>query len=183
MRLGEWFNCDYGSADCESYMFFDISRSVSHPDYSFFHNNIALLRLDREIIFTDNLRPICLPSIVPELSDETPLTISGWAKNNTKFVKRAKTVLLWEICMEDDENTICEGNDRKTEIGELSDKPTDPCEGDSGSPMMYEFEPGRMVIEGIVSHRRGVCFGEFYPSYFTSVRRFLTWMKSEIRKN
>lgn len=183
MRLGKWFNCDDGSPNCESYTYFDISKNVTHPDYSSFHNNIALLRLNREIIFTDNLRPICLPFNTPELSDETSLTISDWAKNNTKFVKRAKTVLLWELCMEDDENTICEGNYRKTEIGEVSDKPTALCEEDSGSPLMYEFEPGRMVLEGIVSHRRGDCFGEFYPSYFTSVRRFLHWIESETRKN
>lgn len=43
---------------------------------------------------------------------------------------------------------------------------------------MQEFYKGKTMIEGIVSFRRGSnCFSQFFPTHFTRVRHYLTWIE------
>lgn len=49
------------------------------------HNDIALIRLDRNVNFTDALQPVCLPSMdsTAELRNGNILTVAGWGHNGT----------------------------------------------------------------------------------------------------
>lgn len=174
--------CDYGAPDCEHYLEFGISEIIVHAAYSSsnFKNDIALLRLNQSIIFTDKLRPICLPSNSAELAAGTTLTVSGWGKTldiPQKIAKRTKTVKLWnrEMCygIDNDQSIICAGN----EDGK------GPCDGDGGSPLMREMETGEMVLEGLLSHGLPNCFRKFVPSGFTRVSSFLSWIAINTREN
>ena len=46
-------------------MFHEFYRIIFHPDYSMPKraNNVALLKLQTKVVFSDKVRPICLPSI------------------------------------------------------------------------------------------------------------------------
>lgn len=172
--------CDYGSSDCQHYQHFNISKIIVHENY-YYHlfNDIALLRLDRSIIFTEKLRPICLPFNSPQLAANTSLTVSGWGilPSNNRPKKHAKSVVLWDQkkCAHNQENkyvnTLCTGN----KVGE------GPCRGDNGAPLMFESETGQMMLEGIVS-LGSLCFIEDYPTYYTRVRSFQKWIEQKMRE-
>lgn len=173
--------CDYGAPDCEHYQQFSISEIKVHEAYSRsnFKNDIALLRLNQSIIFTDKLRPICLPVNSAELPAGTTLTLSGWGTTldlPQNIAKRTKTVQLWnrEMCEEidKDQTIICAGNENGK----------GPCDGDGGSPLMREIQTGQMVLEGMLSHGTQ-CFNKLVPSGFTRVSSFLSWIASNTREN
>lgn len=135
-------------------------------------NNIALLRLNRSIVFTEKLKPICLTFYTAGLPENPSFNISGWGKlsggNDDKRVRSTKTIqiLNQDLCIEQADKTICAGN---TTEGGL-------CHGNSGSPLMYEFEADRMALEGILSYRFGDCSSKDTPHYFTNVRSFQYWI-------
>lgn len=167
--------CDYGSSDCQHYQHFNISKIIVHENFYNQDNDIALLRLDRSIIFTEKLRPICLPFNSPQLAANTSLTVSGWGKSPSNNIpkKRAKSVVLWDQkkCEHSQENTLCTGN----RVGE------GPCTGDSGAPLMFESETGQMMLEGIVSFGYR-CFIENSLTYYTRVRSFQNWIEQKMRE-
>lgn len=53
---------------------------ILHPDYvdSGFINDIALLRLEKPVTFSDYVRPICLPTSEPKSG--TTCTVTGWGQ-------------------------------------------------------------------------------------------------------
>lgn len=171
--------CDYGTFNCSSYQHFKVVDIIVHENYTkdsnhILHNDIALLRLDRAIMFDDKLTPICLPSNMPELQVGTTLTVSGWGKSmkmNRVIAKRAVTLYLWSqtLCEYDDESIMCAGSNGRGS-----------CDGDSGGPLMYRFNASQMVLEGIVSQGRSNCGSKFFPVAFTNVRKFLQWIDDEI---
>lgn len=178
--------CDYGAIGCQQYQEFGISKIIVHDNYQEgkFHSDIALLRLSRSIIFTDKLRPICLPFNMPEVAKSTLLTLSGWGLSfeiGSTNRKRAVMIPLnsTETCKKEDEsfdeNQICGGV-----IGENGGIGKGSCDGDSGCPLMDLISMKRMVLEGIVSHGLGLCSNQFAPSYFTRVRSFLTWIELQM---
>jgi hypothetical protein len=62
VRLGEYnIERDNDGADPEDY---GIQRIIIHPNYykTLKYNDIALLRLDRDVRFNQYIRPACLPS-------------------------------------------------------------------------------------------------------------------------
>ena len=61
---------------------FFVKKIVLHPNYNKenkFDNDIALVQLDREIIYSNTVMPICLPdnADVKEVLNKT-LTVAGW---------------------------------------------------------------------------------------------------------
>lgn len=190
MRLGNFSRdhpiCDYGAdINCQHYQHFDIAEKIIHENYTSFrndierytsyHNNIALLRLNQSVVFTDQLRRICLPFNLPELHVNTPLTLSGWGMGylgfNKEYGKRAISIPLWDSakCMADQEQ-ICAGYHGNNW-----------CDNDPGSPLMFQFQNGRMILEGILSHSIGTCMNKSSPTYFTNVRSYQQWIISNMR--
>lgn len=49
------------------------------------HNDIALIRLNRKVIFSDSIQPACLPDVEEEvqLLEGMKLTAAGWGHNGT----------------------------------------------------------------------------------------------------
>lgn len=56
--------CDYGDKSCTHYQRFGIEKIIPHSAYNNVTkaNDIALIRLDREIQFGTKTKPICLQS-------------------------------------------------------------------------------------------------------------------------
>lgn len=75
VRLGELnYETDADDARPED---FNITQIFVHPNYtrSTIYNNIALLRLDRDVKFSDYIRPICL-NTADEITKVHALTIA-----------------------------------------------------------------------------------------------------------
>ena len=68
--LGEHdIDSDEDGANPES---FNIDNVTSHEKYNSrnFNNDIALIKLDRDVEYSDGIRPACLPSISDNLTDD-----------------------------------------------------------------------------------------------------------------
>lgn len=145
MRLGDFRRrpyCDYGTLNCQSYQQFGISKIIRHEKFgkdkhNALYNDIALIRLDRNITFEGALQPICLPFNRPELDVNTPLIVSGWGEMMTEHdSKQAVEIRLYgkKRCENKHHSIMCAGNGRRSS-----------CQGDSGGPLMHQFERKRMT--------------------------------------
>lgn len=59
-----------------------ISRIIIHPGYLDFGfvNDISLLQMDSPVVFSDYVRPVCLPHSDQELKNEQLCTVIGWGQ-------------------------------------------------------------------------------------------------------
>lgn len=187
MRLGAFDEkgniCDYGTQNCTHYQEFGIEQIILHKysyNLTYSVNDIALIRLDRPIEFTKNLKPICLPfggNVAKEPEVGSSLTISGWGYTMEKIevvAKRAAFITLQdsEKCKEQfdvDETHLCAVEDGRT-----------TCKGDSGGPLMNQFARRRMFLEGIVSYGISNCTDTRFPSVFTRVRSYGQWLDDKM---
>lgn len=178
--------CDYGTENCTIYQQFGVNEIIVHSDYIWLtystQNDIALIRLDRSIRFTEKMKPICLPfgsNHIREPNMETPLTVSGWGRTmeaNEVVAKREATIYIVQTTMchiyykSVDDTQIC-----AIATGQNS------CNGDSGGPLMQHFQRRRMVLEGIVSFGIGNCTLPDWPGVYTRVRSFGNWLDQKMR--
>lgn len=121
--------CDFGTANCTHYQEFGIDLIRVRIRIA-----IALIRVDRPIQFGPMMKPICLPfgrNNIPEPPIGTVLAVLGQRRRPT-FVKCVRNFTI------------------NTELEEKLFKTTNPCYPVQGGPMMHQFAPQRMVLEGIV---------------------------------
>ncbi|XP_077488026.1 uncharacterized protein LOC144098930 [Amblyomma americanum] len=165
-----------------------ISHVVIHPEYvdKGFANDIAMLKLDKPVDFSDYIRPICLPSdgetvrprhtsfcvavgwgkllevgrLFPDTLQEVPLPVL-----TTEECRRRTLFLpLYNIT----ENMFCAGYERGGR---------DACLGDSGGPLMCQKVDGRWSLVGVTSNGDG-CGRPGRPGVYTKVMRYLPWIHS-----
>jgi len=166
-----------------------IRQVFIRPDFEkkTFNNDIALIKLDREVTFSNSIRPVCLPNTDRSYNNQFT-TVVGWGKlsegglpanvlqevsvpiitqrkcrHNTKY--RVKEIT---------ENMICAGYDQGV---------IDACQGDSGGPMVWRASPGEPFTQiGIVSWGQG-CARQGYPGVYTRIGRYIEWIMQVIRDN
>lgn len=182
-------SCDYGTSSCRSYLHFGIAHIKMHEQYRLgkgrvIDNDIALICVNERIPFNNKLKPICLPNNnVTEPVNGDVLIVSGWGKTMApaeSVAKRAVAVPLVTDpleCPYKSPSRMCAGvltnniNSAKTS-----------CGGDSGGPLMKQWQREKMVIIGIVSFVPGIaCVNEFYGTHYTRVRYFLHWIEANLQ--
>ncbi|XP_065305444.1 uncharacterized protein [Dermacentor albipictus] len=170
-----------------------ISHVIIHPQYvdKGFANDIALLKLDKPVDFSDYIRPICLPSdgeterprhtsfcvavgwgkllevgrLFPDTLQEVPLPVL-----TTEECRRRTLFLpLYNIT----ENMFCAGYERGGR---------DACLGDSGGPLMCQKVDGRWSLVGVTSNGDG-CGRPGRPGVYTKVMRYLPWIHNTMESN
>ena len=204
VRLGEWnTNTD---PDCQvlrngvkacadPHLDVGIEKIHVHPNYQpntnnegpFQYNDIALIRLDRNIHFTDFIQPICLPVRSYQRSkmfDGVALQVAGWGFTETGFkspVKKKVTVAGFEFesCRKIylskrrllKPPQMCAGG----EPGE------DACTDDSGGPLITKQNIDLRdvyVLIGIVSFGSKYCGTAGLPGVYTGVGGYMEWIES-----
>ncbi|XP_055325062.1 trypsin-1-like [Sitodiplosis mosellana] len=161
-----------------------VMRIIRHAGYSptNFNNDIALLRLDREVKFTNVLKPVCMPSRGKSFSHLDGIA-TGWGATKEQG---DISVNLQEVTVPILSNSEC----RKTGYGAsritdnmlcagLKDGQKDSCQGDSGGPLHVVNDTIYQVV-GVVSWGEG-CAQPDYPGVYTRVNRYRTWIKSNTR--
>ncbi|XP_071807594.1 uncharacterized protein [Asterias amurensis] len=154
-------------------------------DTKLFDADIALVKVDRTIQFTDYIRPICLPQKKVSkqmLSIGRQGLVSGWGKlttNDNEYPRYLKKVMLpvqqQAVCKRSTDyqvtpNMFCAGYSRAG-MG-------DSCEGDSGAPFAVQHTNGRWHILGVVSWGEG-CDQMNKFGFYVRLHRYTAWIKKQ----
>ncbi|EZA59134.1 hypothetical protein DMN91_008353 [Ooceraea biroi] len=147
-----------------------------HPFYSsaLIRNDIGLIKLDRDIVFGDKVKPINLPAKNFDKFDY-PAMLSGWG--TTSFPGEAPNELQHIQLTVIDQKQCLSTSFRITNnnICTLNKQGEGACHGDSGGPLVTD---GEQI--GVVSW--GVPCAKGHPDVFTRVHSYLDWIKQHIQK-
>merc|ERR1711936_202424 len=192
LKGGATFRVMLGEHDhCKSTSSFVLASAVhKHPKFDLNNpsgdNDIAILKLSKDLTFSDKIKPVCLPTSATKDYSGKASTVSGWGgtKGYTPLnpVDQPRQCALKEAIV-----NILKPSDTKCSnfIGDSSSttmlcawaKGKDACQGDSGGPLTVA-ENGKYVLLGVVSYGSG-CATE-NPGVYARVQGFLPWMKTII---
>ncbi|KAK8390964.1 hypothetical protein O3P69_016961 [Scylla paramamosain] len=174
------------TADTQATKKLVIEEVIVHEGYDdqTMDNDIALLKLETPIVFSNKIAPICLPS-PGSLFESVFATVSGWgtlssggSQPTTLHQVRVKTMTN-EQCKNTDysddsitNNMICAGTPNGGK---------DSCQGDSGGPLVTDDADSSQLI-GVVSWGIG-CANKDYPGVYTRVTNYLSWISEKTANN
>ncbi|KAF2896428.1 hypothetical protein ILUMI_09744 [Ignelater luminosus] len=142
VRLGEWQFSEKTEVD-DAVIDVPVAKMTSHPYYSkrSGNDNIALLRLDTKVKYSDSIRPICLPPMdFPQPPPGDVLETSGWGL--TKDGCKSDVKIKAEIVISDyDECQKAFPRYRQRYPNQICAKPTkyDFCNGETGIPVVKSY--------------------------------------------
>ncbi|XP_023937771.2 venom serine protease Bi-VSP [Bicyclus anynana] len=167
---------------------YNVVRRIPHPlyDYSTKQNDIALVELDRPVMMSEFIRPICLP--VPSFqTDNSRRTIAGWGRTSqnsgpSQILHMTDEVFIADhsTCTKLESNTKFHYNSTTTICakGSIQNmvKSADTCEGDSGGPLMLLLEKSlcSYAVDGVVSF--GPHCGSGEAAVYSRVAAYLDWV-------
>jgi len=172
--------------------YYTVTNYLKHPGYQTpaSYNDIALLQVERNIVFTQYVRPICFPASATGSLDLTnvSVTLAGWG--TTQYGGKISQLLL-HVVVEIVSRSQCEAAYKQLQDYSLAfpqgipanimlcagvlQGGKDACQGDSGGPMMWQTGSGRWEILGIVSTGYKCAVKGFYGLY-TRTSGYLDWI-------
>ncbi|CAD7089402.1 unnamed protein product [Hermetia illucens] len=154
---------------------------IAHEDYSIrtLESDIALLFLEGGFEFSNTIQPIYLASYGEELHPSTKAYVSGWGtmKENGSALSeklRFAAVTIWD--QEECEDAY-EGINNVTSTMICAGEPqggVDPCEGDSGGPLIVGNKLFGTVSWGLGCARPGK------PSVYVKISALRKWIDSKL---
>lgn len=191
VRLGEWNvtsdeDCYSLGIECaDPIIDLHIEKKIPHPLYSTRtgENDIGLLRLKKNVQYSEYIKPICLPfNRGHRRLTNKLLVVSGWGAtengpNSDVKLKLEVPIISQEECQRKlgqrgkiTQNQICAGGEEGK----------DACQGDSGGPLMSNWKLTNMndmqwYLEGIVSWG-SKCGVIGFPGIYTRVSEYLIWI-------
>ncbi|XP_078035087.1 proclotting enzyme [Augochlora pura] len=160
-----------------------VKRVVRHRGFNLrtLYNDVALLTLSEPVAFSEQIRPICLPSGSQLYSGKTA-TVIGWGSLRESGPQPA---VLQEVSIPIWSNGECKLKYGAAAPGGIVDSflcagraAKDSCSGDSGGPLMVN--DGRWTQVGVVSWGIGCGKGQ-YPGVYTRVTHFLPWIHKNLK--
>lgn len=159
-----------------------------HPDWDShsirFDGDAALLKTVEKIIFTREIKPVCLPS-----QNAQTFNINGYvagygiSEEASRHETRPKHVRIrsvtQETCLFSDPIFSRISSSRMFCAGE---KGKNPCRGDSGSGWYVNVNNIYQIIGIVSSAPSADCEGNKYV-VFTSVPKFIEWIEQYVDKN
>ncbi|XP_034935567.1 transmembrane protease serine 9-like [Chelonus insularis] len=144
-------------------------------DSSKFLNDIGLIKVSEEIVFTEKIQPISLPK-VDDTFKEYPVKLSGWGSIYVgsslpdKLQEIDLMVITHEKCLNYHPAYIT-----KSHVCTLTKVGEGACHGDSGGPLSADG-----VLVGLVSFGRPCARG--FPDVYTRVSAFVDWIEDTMAK-
>ncbi|XP_063989284.1 chymotrypsin-1-like [Diachasmimorpha longicaudata] len=156
---------------------YKISCCIVHPDYEDWHyEDIALLRMEKPILFNSFVVPIPLPQ--EDITDFSVLAnFAGWGRteNRGAIPNELQEIKLKIISFENCKKMRREITEEH--VCTLNDHGHGTCQGDSGGPLTVN---GEQV--GITSYSTRYC-AIGYPDVFTKVWAYTDWIEEVQEKN
>ncbi|KAL7828630.1 hypothetical protein SRHO_G00322640 [Serrasalmus rhombeus] len=150
-------------------------------------NDIALIKLQTAVQFSDTIQAACLPPAGDVLPNGFPCYVTGWGRLWTggplaDILQQALLpVVDYATCSQPDwwgdlvtEKMVCAGGD-----GLLAS-----CNGDSGGPLNCQRSDGTWDVQGVVSFGSSLgCNYPKKPSVFTRVASYIDWINKVMASN
>ncbi|XP_055967156.1 transmembrane protease serine 11G-like [Sorex fumeus] len=162
----------------------NVQSIIVHENYAAHKHDddIAVVKLSTPVVFSKDVRKVCLPDATFEAMPKSKVFVTGWGalKANGPFPNTLREVEI-EIISNDEcnQNNVYGGAVSSGMLcaGFLSGK-HDACEGDSGGPLVISENNNIWHVIGIVSW--GIdCGKENKPGIYTKVTRYRDWIKSK----
>lgn len=155
-----------------------VSAVIRHRNFdgNSYNHDIALLKLRKSVVFTKNIRPICLPERPFDPAGKLG-TVIGWGRTAEGgmlpgIVQEVQVPIL----------TLSQCRAMKYRASKITNYmlcagrgAMDSCQGDSGGPLVVH-NGDKYEIVGIVSWGVG-CGRPGYPGVYTRVSKYLNWLK------
>ncbi|XP_070152531.1 ovochymase [Polyergus mexicanus] len=165
-----------------------VEEQIAHEEYRPLSRDqrydIALLRLSRDVAFTNFVKPICLPS---NSSLNGKLVVAGWGKTEIRSASNVKLKLALPLADKDQCDQIYSNAGVRLGYGQMcagGQKGKDSCRGDSGGPLMSVERiadgTGRWAAVGVVSFGPSPCGMQDWPGVYTRVVDFVPWIISKL---
>ncbi|KAL3290149.1 hypothetical protein HHI36_023513 [Cryptolaemus montrouzieri] len=188
VRLGD---NNLTSQNSETSQMFSVGERIPHPDYSpaSKYNDLALLKLDHPVEFSEYVLPICLST--SELDVKEQLVATGWGKTD---VNGPRSNTLMKVDLDYFPNDVCrvayaDVPKRDLPEGVLADKQLcagsktdqrDTCQGDSGGPLQIRTD--KLYLVGITSIGK-MCGLPNVPAIYTKVLHYIPWIEQIVWKD
>ncbi|XP_013135612.1 PREDICTED: serine protease easter-like isoform X2 [Papilio polytes] len=195
VRLGEWnitSSRDCVEDDCSpSVQDIKVVDRIPHEKYDpndvHQRNDIALLKLSRDVVFTDFVKPICLPLTNAQRTssfDGYEMEVAGWGKTETKSMSDIKLKVRVPVV----NSTTCSNIYSKAgriitekQLCAGGKQGQDSCRGDSGGPLMAVMPSEQnWFVAGVVSYGPSPCGTSNWPGVYTRVSSYIDWIQSKI---
>ncbi|XP_069734093.1 transmembrane protease serine 9 isoform X2 [Phaenicophaeus curvirostris] len=162
----------------------NVTRVIQHPLFNplFLDFDVALLELERPLVFNKYIQPICLPLAGQKFPVGKKCIISGWGDLQEGNVTKPEILQKASVGIIDQK--ICDFlynfslTDRMICAGFLEGK-VDSCQGDSGGPLACEVTPGVFYLAGIVSWGIG-CAQAMKPGVYSRITKLRDWILATI---
>jgi len=154
---------------------------IPRPDYDEkkIDNDIALLRLRKEVAFNDRVIPACLPTDANKKYEGVQAAISGFGAiyeggPSSDQMKESSVTIVAQS------HSTCRqyGNLPMTKLCAYGSS-TDTCQGDSGGPLVVQ-EDGRNTVVGVVSYGNG-CARRGVAGVYARVTTYLKWIHENMK--
>lgn len=150
------------------------------------NNDIALFKLEKPVMFTKYIQPVCLPKANVQPGHECYIT--GWGK--IRHPGSMHTVLQ-QAMLPVVTNAVCHAYNfpkigiRVTDAmicgGDGGKSLKSGCHGDSGGPFVCKVN-GVWELHGDVSHGSSRCASRDSYSVFARTYHFVDWIKDKMEK-
>ncbi|KAL9703849.1 hypothetical protein quinque_007367 [Culex quinquefasciatus] len=195
VRLGEHDITNKEERDCDQQGCADvpvevgIEKVIVHEQYNATergqYNDIALIRLDRDVGFSDYIDPVCLPveDSVRKM-DHTGMkaVAAGWGYTETDQRSNVKLKVTLDVldhkkCVDVYRSSRVALRDTQLCAGGKEGK--DTCRGDSGGPLMRSVD-GNYYLIGVISWGAAQCGTKGIPALYTNVAMFVDWIENHL---
>uniref|UniRef100_A0A182NCA8 Phenoloxidase-activating factor 2 n=1 Tax=Anopheles dirus TaxID=7168 RepID=A0A182NCA8_9DIPT len=171
--------------------FVDIDpKIIMHSEYTKVGllNDIALAKLQKNVIYREHIRPICLPN-PGDVFDNQACISTGWG---TEYKTQSYTNVLKRVELTVMPRKQCKQRFAATRLGSYfrlhksvlcagGEAGVDMCHGDGGSALMCPTQSGSYVLAGIVSWGLN-CFQQDVPGAYVNVARFVDWIENNLNE-
>ncbi|KFB35195.1 AGAP008403-PA-like protein [Anopheles sinensis] len=181
----------YNDTDDEFAQQYRIEKIIRHPKHKFNakYHDIALLKLEQNIILHDTVAPACLWG-----DDEvrfTTLESAGWGE--TGFGE-SQTPTLLKVTLQAVEKSDCNRHYSVYNLGLkqglqdyqlcAGDAKMDTCRGDSGGPLEIKLLHNERITPFIVALTSfGSICGQSIPGVYTKVAPYIQWIRSVLEEH
>ncbi|KAH8419185.1 hypothetical protein KR222_009242, partial [Zaprionus bogoriensis] len=203
VRLGEWDTST--EPDCvveltkkricaPLHMDIEVEKRILHelyvPNSIDQMHDIALLRLKRAVVFSDYVKPICLPvgdDVRNNNFEDYAMDVAGWGitedgkPSNTKL---KITVHVWNLDKCQDKYRTYQMHLNRSQLCAGGKANVDTCQGDSGGPLMVPTHVGEQEIffvAGVTSYGPQPCGLQGWPGVYTRVGHYVDWITDKLK--